>query len=103
MKIRLEEIDRVPLDRIPEALGALEKARAALWVRLVVPEPERHSEILRKSKETGFLTVPQVAERLQVGTRWVYRHSGKLGAVRLEGRVRVPEDGLERYLHERRK
>ena len=45
------------------------------------------------------LTAVQVAERLGVSTRWVYKHADRLGGKRLSpGVVRFPESAIARRL-----
>lgn len=45
------------------------------------------------------LTAEQVAERLGVSTRWVYKHADRLGGKRLSARcVRFPESAINRKL-----
>lgn len=49
---------------------------------------------------TDLLTVPEVAERLRVGQRTVYRMAKehRLTYIRVEGQLRFPLDKLEAYL-----
>ncbi len=88
-------IDAVPPDQVPDAIGALERSKAALYSRLfngsTAPTLEPH------------LDVKQVATLLEVGQRWVYRHKTKLGGVTLSGTaLRFPTSAVQRYLDRRR-
>ena len=48
-----------------------------------------------------FLTVPQVAKRLQLGTAKVYgmARSKALPSVRIGGSIRIPRPALERWVN----
>jgi excisionase family DNA binding protein len=99
----LDEVELVPDDLVPWALGRLEVTRAALWSRLAeaktlaTPEPGPQPRV-----EESLLTAAEVAECLRVSERWVYRHAKELRAVRLsEHRVRFPESGVRRFLKRR--
>lgn len=49
-----------------------------------------------------FLTVDEVAERLNIGTRHAYRlvQDGTLPSLRLRRLIRIPAEGLERLISE---
>lgn len=48
----------------------------------------------------SLLTVPEVAERLRIGQRTVYRmvKEHRLSYIRVEGQLRIPTSALEDYL-----
>lgn len=96
-------LKQIPRECIPEALGALERARAVLWARLTVPRPAEGKEKPREGIDERLLTAQEVAERLQTSRHWVYRHAGKLGGVKVGGRMRFTREGLGLYLARNRK
>jgi excisionase family DNA binding protein len=51
----------------------------------------------------GLLTADQVAQRLAVGTQWVYRHKRELGAISAGRAIRFSEQGINKYLERRRR
>ena len=84
------ELANVPRDQIPAFV-------AALLARLMEPETNAAPE------EDTLLTADQVAEKLQVNRKWVYRHKVKLGAVGLSRKkLRFPSSEVERYLRRRK-
>lgn len=86
------ELLNVPREQIPALI-------AALLARLVEPVPETQPA----PAEDALLTADQVAERLQVNRKWVYRHRDKLGAVELSRKkLRFPSSQVERYLRRRK-
>lgn len=48
-----------------------------------------------------FLTIPQVAQRLQLGTVKVYgmARSGSLPSIRIGNSIRIPRPALERWIN----
>lgn len=103
MTVDVTAFEQVEAERIPEALGALERARAVLWARLTVPRPAEGKEEPREGIDERLLTAQEVAERLQTSRHWVYRHAGKLGGVKAGGKMRFTREGLGRYLARNRK
>lgn len=97
------DLETVPEECIPEALGALEKARAALWARLITPKPPRAQEGPARGYDGRFLTAQEVAERLRTSRHWVYRQASRLGGIKVGGHIRFTEAGLTRYLDRTRK
>ncbi len=65
-------IEAIPPDQVEDAIGELERSKAALYSRLfngsTAPTLEPH------------LDVEEVAALLKVSERWCYRHAAKLGA-----------------------
>ena len=91
-----DQLLHVPRSEIPAAVGELERAKAMLLARLVEPET-------RQSEEDPLLTADQVAERLRVDRRWVYRNKDKLGAVALSRKkLRFPASSVDAYLRRRK-
>lgn len=46
-----------------------------------------------------LLLVDEVAERLAVRRAWVYEHAAEMGAVKLAGLLRFPEDKLDDWIN----
>jgi excisionase family DNA binding protein len=101
-----ERLEDVPSDALPELLGELETLKARLWTRLQavgglqgVPAAQRSG-----NGADRLLTVQEVAERLSVTERWVYRKAGSLPFTRKlgTGTLRFSERGLERWKEARR-
>lgn len=102
---RLEDLDR---DRLPELIGEVESLKAALWARLqtlqapapaAAPGPSTNG-----SQGSGrLLTADQVADRLGVDRRWVYRHADDWSFARRlsPNTLRFDERGLERWMESR--
>jgi excisionase family DNA binding protein len=91
-----EQLLSVPYAQIPALLGELERAKAMLLARLVDPEN-------REPEEDPLLTVDQVADKLQVERKWVYRHKDKLGGVALSRKkLRFPSSAVDAYLRRRK-
>lgn len=86
-------LEALPRDAIPAAI-------ALLAARLVAQAPPVAP---RRAQEPGrLLTTGEVAARLGVDRRWVYRHARELGGIALSRRkLRVPEGAVERFLARR--
>jgi len=97
----LRSLEQTPRDEIPDVLGDLERVRAVLWARWVAPEPAKASEGPPGPQAGPLLSADQVAERLGVSRRWVYRHRKALGGRKVGAKVRFSEDDLRRYLERR--
>lgn len=95
-----ERVSDVPVAAIPALIGEAEALRALLWARLQAP-PASKAKSSTGGGPDRMLTAEEVAERLGVSKRWVYRQqeSGHLPfAVRLsENTLRFSEQGLERW------
>jgi excisionase family DNA binding protein len=95
-----KRIDTLSPEALPALLGEVETLRARLWSRLqtsAVPQPVPTPS--HDGTADRLLTVAQVAERLGVTKRWVYRRVGKLPFARRigAGTLRFSERGLERW------
>ena len=93
-------------EALPALLGELEALRAALWVR-VAAHTAAPAPIQRGNGTPGeerLLTAAQVAVRLGVSRRWVYRKAATLPFTRClgPGTLRFSERGLERWEEARR-
>lgn len=87
-------------DEIPDAIGELERAKAALWARLTAPKPNGAPS---PGAADEYLTPTETAKRLKASTRWVYRHARELGGVRFSPRcLRFPAGAVERHASRRR-
>lgn len=58
------------------------------------------SQLLSRSQPMKLLTVPQVADRLAVSTRTVYRMvaEGQLETVKVRGCTRIVQDSVARFV-----
>jgi len=90
----LAALDSVPREHIAAAIA---------WLAARAMEPAPEAPPVAKGNG-NLLVADEVAARLRVSKRWVYRHADKLGAVRLsEARVRFTEEGVTRYETKRSK
>jgi predicted DNA-binding transcriptional regulator AlpA len=86
------QLGSVPRHQIPTLV-------AALLARLMEPDLETDTA----PEEDPLLTADQVAERLQVDRKWVYRHKDKLGGMALSRKkLRFPSSGVDAYLRRRK-
>src|SRR5262245_2766804 len=98
----LAALAEVPADQLPEAIGALEAAKARAWARLTtpaVPGAEPHG-----SSDGAALDVAEVARRTGMSVPWLYREAraGRLPFARRLGRRLVFDAaGLTRWLGRR--
>ena len=89
----------VPDHAVPEGIAECERVKAVLMKRLV------DGYAVQETPTTpldAYLTAGDVADRLGVDRRWVYRHQDELGALHLSERcIRFPQSQLDRYIAER--
>src|SRR5438552_12330996 len=89
--------DAVPPEHVPKLLGALERARAALWARLLG----------RRDETPGadrLLGIDEAAARLATKPDWLRRNGELPFVVRLSpGQVRYSEAGIERFIRRRQR
>jgi excisionase family DNA binding protein len=86
----------VPADDIPDVLGELERARAALWRRLTAPAATTPT-----AGDGSLLTLDQAAAFLGKSRAWLRRKAaaGMIPCARRVGRSwRFPAGDLERYV-----
>lgn len=89
---------QVPLERIPEVIGELERAKAVLWSRLTSPVP-----VSQRAADDRLLSAQQVHEQTQLSVAWMYRHANALPFTRRVGRkVLFSQAGLTKWLATRR-
>lgn len=83
-------------DQVPELVGACAAIQAALLLRLHTPAAAPPQAAAGPDQ---LLDVAEVADRLGVSKRWVYRRADKLPFTRrlTSGALRFSERGLERY------
>jgi excisionase family DNA binding protein len=96
----LAALDAVPLEEVPEAIGALEAAKARLWARLVVGQEHPASRA-----PSVALDIDEVVRRTGMSRPWLYREAraGRLPFARKLGRrFTFDEAGLTRWLEKRR-
>ena len=90
--------ESIPVHDVPAGIAACEHVRAVLLKRLV----DGHA--VQETPTTpldAYLTAGDVASRLGVDRRWVYRHQDELGALHLSERcIRFPQSQLDRYIAE---
>jgi predicted DNA-binding transcriptional regulator AlpA len=96
----LADLDRLPTEAVPEAIGQLERAKATLWARLMVPAPT--APALDDPDTT--VDVREAARLLAMSPTWLYRHAKQLPFTRRVGRraLRFSVAGIQRYLVARR-
>jgi predicted DNA-binding transcriptional regulator AlpA len=92
----------VPADELPEAIGALESAKARAWARLTTQAAPGMEP--RGSGDGAALDVDEVAHRTGMSVQWLYRQAraGHLPFARRIGRRLVFDPaGLARWLARR--
>ncbi len=94
----------VPAEQVPALLGGVEKVRATLWVRLVVPAHNGAPQTAPISDKDKLLTPEEAAELLSVKISWLYRNWHHLPFARKLSRkaLRFNESGLRRWQVTRR-
>jgi excisionase family DNA binding protein len=100
-------VEHVPADALPALIGEAEALRARLWARLQAASCAPAVAVTAPTVNGGsdrLISAEEVAERLGVDRRWVYRHTGSLPfARRLSGgTLRFSERGLERWKDSRK-
>lgn len=97
---RIANLDR---EDVPDLLSALESVRARLWSRLSRP-PAAAESPGNGANPDQMLNAEQVAEILEVDTRYVYDHADDWPFTRrISARtLRFSETGLYRWLDTRR-
>jgi excisionase family DNA binding protein len=98
--LELAALDAVPLDEVPEAIGALEAAKARLWARLVVGQ-----EHPAPPAPSIALDVDEVSARTGMSRPYLYREAraGRLPFARKLGRrIVFDEAGFTRCWERRR-
>lgn len=102
-----KRLDAVAAADLPQLIGLTEELRAALWGALTAARAE--AAVPQASKGDApdapdrLLDAQQVAERLGVDRRWVYRHSDDWSFTKRLGSntLRFDEKGLKRWMESR--
>ena len=92
---------RLQPDQVPAVLATLSAIQGAVLAQLSAPAGPR---ALEAAPDDRLLTPSEVAARLGVQLRWLYRHASTLPfTVRLSRRaLRFSQNGLVRYLRQHR-
>ena len=89
----------LPVEAIPAMLGELEQLKAALWLRLSVPQNGRGES---SSSGDRLLDVEEAAAKLGKSIDSVYRHAKKYPFTVRDGRnLRFSQQGIDRYIRSR--
>lgn len=92
----LAQLDSLPREEIPDAIGQLAAAQARLTARLV----REATPALAEASSDRLLDAAEVAARLRVKRPAVYEliRTGRLPSVRFGQRVRVRESALRAFI-----
>ena len=96
-----ERIDAVPDEELPELLGQVARLWASLLARLLRPETNHSTPPAQPhGSNDRLLKVKELAELMEVNTRWIYRHADKWPFTKRlgPGTLRFSERGFERWL-----
>lgn len=88
-----QAVEAVPAEQLPDLVAELARADAIARQRMLVPDPSKNDP-----EPDRLLRAAEVAERLSVSVKWVYRHQGRLGGTKLGGAVRFSERAVESYI-----
>jgi len=95
----------VPLESVPQFLGDIERLRATLWSRLMVPQTANgHARAeAEPPSEEDLLTATAAAKLLGMSRHWVYKNAAKLPFTRRVGprALRFSAKAIRRYLGSR--
>jgi hypothetical protein len=92
-----------PLERIPDLLAELERAKATAYARLLAPQNSQPSDADAPPNENDsvdeLMTPDEVAQYLKVDLSWVYRHNKELQGSSLSDRcLRFRRSIVDRHL-----
>jgi predicted DNA-binding transcriptional regulator AlpA len=96
--------EAIPPDKMAEAIGELEAAKAQLYARLangrVSSEEQATRQQTKATESDQLLTAEEAAKLLGVTRRWLYDKADSLPfIVRLSPRtLRFSEKGIQRYI-----
>jgi predicted DNA-binding transcriptional regulator AlpA len=92
----LAVLDELPVERLPDALGALETVKSRMWMRLTAQPAVASSP----THGDATVDVDEAARLLGMSRSWVYRHASRLPFTRRVGRraLRFSTSGIRRYL-----
>ena len=91
-------VNEVAADELADLVGELARGAAIASERLHRPPAPSVNGGSAGRRVGRYLKPAEVAERLSISEKWVYRHAAELGAVKLGGCVRIPECRLALYL-----
>src|SRR5262249_337778 len=95
----LAALAEVPADQLPEAIGALEAAKARAWARLTTPQ-DREPHV--SSDNGALLDIERAACLIGKSTSWLYRE-GRAGRIPFARRIghglRFDPAGLTRWVN----
>jgi excisionase family DNA binding protein len=95
-----QNVDAVPVDKIPAVLAQLAAVQSTLAARLLQNGNGTTQD--PKASAGKLLTVQEAAERTGMSKDWLYRNSSKLPFVVKVGRsLRFSEAGLEKWIRSR--
>jgi predicted DNA-binding transcriptional regulator AlpA len=96
----LAALDELPVDQLPEVIGALETAKARAWARLTAPPTAASAP----ADSDATVDVDEAARLLGMSPSWLYRNAKRLPfARRVGGRaIRCSTAGIRRYLATRK-
>jgi len=102
----IADLDRLPTDQLPLALGVLEAAKAHLWMRLATFLSPSTRQVAVPAPSDGTdrtVDVREAARLLGMSRSWVYRHARGLPLAHRIGprAVRFSVSGIRRYLARR--
>jgi predicted DNA-binding transcriptional regulator AlpA len=97
-----ERLREVEPEAIPRLLAELETLRARLWIQMLTAQSGALSE---PQREDRLLTVQEVAARLGVEPKWLYRRHRSLPFTRRLTRktLRFSESGFQEWLGRRQR
>lgn len=89
----------IAAEKLPELIGEIERAKAVAWSRLAAPVPRAAAP-----EADRLLTIEEAAPKLGLSTSYLYKHSEEFPfTVRVGGRVRFAERGIDDYIRRQRK
>jgi hypothetical protein len=96
-------LESVQFEEAPLLLGELERLRARLWSRMMVPV-NGNGKSQSRADEDHWLTAEKAADLLNVNKKWLYRRASNLPFTRRLSRRKLlfSESGLRRWLETRK-
>lgn len=93
----------IPIEMIPQLMGRLEQAKAALWARLVTLPAVVPGPVVPVPDGVRLLTAREAAAIAGVPPKWLYRRAKTIPGVRRLGprTLRFEERALYRWLKSR--
>ena len=96
-------LENVQFEEAPVFIGELERLRARLWSRMMVPTND-HRKSPTPAEKDRWLTADQAADLLNVNKKWLYRRASNLPFTRKLSRRKVlfSESGLRQWMETRK-